>query len=286
MNLALTGSTGGIGGRVARRLTERGVPMKLIVRDASRAPELPDTTVAVATYGDGDAMRAALDGSDTLFMVSANESEHRADEHRTAVAAAAAAGVEHIVYLSFVAAYEDTTFTFGRDHWATEEAILATGLKHTFLRDSMYTDYIPVFATAEGLIQGPAGDGRVSWVARDDIADAAATVLSDIDAHAGERYDMTGPEAITVAETAAILADVTGRPIEYRKETIEEARASRRPFSEHDWEIEGWVTSYTAVANGDLDIVSGDIEELVGRPSESVRSWLERNPESWAHLAG
>jgi NAD(P)H dehydrogenase (quinone) len=285
MNLALTGVTGGIGGRVARRLADRGVPMKLVVRDAARAPsDLPATTVAVATYGDGDAMRSALEGSDTLFMVSAAESFNRADEHGTAVAAAADAGVEHLVYLSFVAAAADTTFTFGRDHFHTEEAILASGLKHTFLRDSLYADYIPVFATAEGVIQGPAGDGRASWVARDDIADAAAAVLSDIDAHAGRRYDMTGPEAISVADTAAILGEVSGRSIEYVEETIEEARESRRPSGAPDWEIEGWVTSYAAIANGDLDVVSGDIEVLVGRRPESVRSWLGRHPQSWAHL--
>src|SRR3954468_18192361 len=135
MNLAITGATGAIGGRVARRLADRGLPLKLVVRDAARAPDLPDTTVAVATYDDAGAMRAALAGSDTLFMVSANESKNRADEHRTAVAAAADAGVAHIVSLSFVAAAPDTTFTFGRDHWATEEAILATGLAHTFVRD-------------------------------------------------------------------------------------------------------------------------------------------------------
>jgi NAD(P)H dehydrogenase (quinone) len=284
MNLALTGSSGGIGGRIARRLADRGLPMKLIVRDPARAPSLPDTTVAVATYGDGDAMRAALEGSDTLFMVSANESKNRADEHRTAVAAAADAGVEHIVYLSFVAAYEDTTFTFGRDHWATEDAILKAGVKHTFLRDSMYTDYIPVFATAEGVVAGPAGDGRVSWVTRDDIADAGAAVLADVESHVDRRYDMTGPEAITIAETVAILSEVVGREIRYVDETVEQAWESRRPSGAEDWEIEGWVTSYTAIARGDLDIVSGDVEDLAGRAPEGVEEWLRRNPDSWAHL--
>jgi uncharacterized protein YbjT (DUF2867 family) len=284
MNLALTGSTGGIGGRVARRLAGRGVPMKLLVRDASRAPSLPDTTVAVATYGDGDAMRAALEGSDTLFLVSAHESKNRADEHRTAVAAAADAGVEHVIYLSFVAAAPDTTFTFGRDHWATEDAILETGLKHTFLRDSLYTDYVPVFATAAGVIAGPAGEGRTSWVARDDIADAAAAVLGDPGSHVGRRYDMTGPEAISMADTAALLGEVAGREVRYVDETIEQAWESRRPSGAEDWEIEGWITSYTAIAVGDLDIVSGDIEDLVGRKPESVEAWLRRHPESWQHL--
>ena len=103
---AITGSTGHVGRRVAETVAGE-LSLRLVVRDASRAPELPETQVRVATYGDHEAAVAALRGVDALFMVSAAESATRRQEHRTFIAAAAEAGVEHIVYTSFVGAAPD-----------------------------------------------------------------------------------------------------------------------------------------------------------------------------------
>ena len=185
----------------------------------------------------------------TLFLVSAGEHPDRVSLHRSAVDAAAAAGVERVVYTSFLAAAPDSTFTFGRDHFHTEEHIKAAGLGYTFLRDSMYLDYVPFFASADGVIRGPAGDGRVGAVARDDVADTAVAALLDPQ-HEGRTYEVTGREAYTLAEAAQILTHFTGREVVYVEETLEEARASRAPSGAPDWEIEGWVTSYAAVADG------------------------------------
>ena len=102
-NIAVTGATGAIGGRVARRLAERGVPQRLIVRDVSSAPGLPGAiAVQASSYADATAMRAALDGIHTLFLVSGRETEDRLHHHLAAVSAAHDAGVERVVYLSFV----------------------------------------------------------------------------------------------------------------------------------------------------------------------------------------
>ena len=117
-------------------------------------------------------------------MVSASEDVDRLGQHRAFVDAAAAAGVRHVVYTSFQGAAADCTFTLGRDHWATEEALRASGMEHTFLRDSFYADFLPLMAT-DGAIRGPAGDGRVAAVARDDVAAVAAVVLADPGAHVG-----------------------------------------------------------------------------------------------------
>ncbi|MYV99928.1 NAD(P)H-binding protein, partial [Streptomyces sp. SID3343] len=108
----------------------------------------------------------------------AHESPDRVHEHTTAVDAAVAAGVERIVYVSFVGAAPDATFTFARDHWFTEQHIRASGLRFTFLRDNFYLAALPAMTGTDGAIRGPAGGGRVGAVAHDDIADAAAAVLS------------------------------------------------------------------------------------------------------------
>jgi NAD(P)H dehydrogenase (quinone) len=269
--IALTGAGGGIGGRVARALA--GLPLRLVVRDAARAPEL-GAEVAVATYRDLDAMRAAFAGADAVFLVSASESSDRVAEHLTAVRAAEEAGAGRIVYLSFMGAAADATFTFARDHFHTEQAIRATGVPFSFLRDCMYADYVPLLCGEDGVIRGPAGEGRVAWVTRDDVADTAAAVLRDPAAHANATYDVTGPEALTMEETAARLAAASGRDVRYERETLEQARESRRPTGAPDWEIEGWVTSYAQVAEGEVETVSDTVERVAGHPPRSLDEFL------------
>jgi len=282
--IAVTGATGALGGRVAARLAERGVEQRLVVRDPSRAPQIEGVeVVGGASYADGEAMRRGFDGAETVFLVSAGEDRHRIDLHRNAVDAAVAAGVERIVYTSFFAATPDTAFTFGRDHFHTEEHIKQTSLRWTFLRDNIYLDYVPFFAGEDGVIRGPAGDGRAAVVARDDIAAAAAAVLTE-DGHEDAAYDMTGPESLTLDEAAELLTEAAGRPVTYVRETIEEARESRTPSGAEDWEIEGWVTTYVAIAEGELERISPDIERLTGRRPMTLADFLRENPDSYSHL--
>jgi uncharacterized protein YbjT (DUF2867 family) len=147
---------------------------------------------------------------------------------------------------------------------------------------------VPFFASVEdgrAVIAAPAGDGRTSFVSRDDLADVAAAVLLDAsDRFDGQALEVTGPEAITLAEAAAVLTEVTGLPAEYRAETVEEAWASRRPSGHPDWEIEGWVTSYLAIAAGELAPVTDVVERLTGHPARTVAEHLRAHPEDWAHL--
>ena len=282
--IAVTGATGALGGRVAAGLAELGVTQRLVVRDPSRAPSLPDAeVVGGASYADGDAMRRAFEGADTVLFVSAHEDRNRVDLHRGVVDAAVGAGVERIVYTSFVGAAPDTVFTFGRDHFHTEEHIKASPLRWTFLRDNFYLDFMPLFVGEDGAIRGPAADGRAAVVARDDIAASAVTVLSG-DGHDGAVYDMTGPEALTLHEVAEQVALAAGRPVTYVPETLEEARASRAPSGAPDWEIEGWVTSYASIAAGELERVSPDVERLTGRAPISLARFLRDNPDSYRHL--
>jgi NAD(P)H dehydrogenase (quinone) len=282
--IAVTGSTGGLGGRVARRLADRGARQRLVVRDPGRAPALASAEVATGSYDDPEGLRRAFEGAGTLFMVSASEDPDRRRLHANVVDAAVDAGVERIVYTSFFGAEPECTFTFGRDHWHAEQHIKASGLRHTCLRDNLYIDFLPLMVGPDGVVRGPAGNGRVAAVTRDDIADVAVAVLLDDGAHDGRTYDMTGPEALTMAEIAEELSQVAGRPIAYHNETLEEAYASRAHYGAPDWEVAGWVTTYAAIANGDLDQVSNDVEAVSGHPPMSLAEFLRRNPDSYRRL--
>lgn len=272
--LAVTGVTGHVGGLVARELAAAGLPLRLLARSPERAPTLPGCVVAELSYGDTDQARRALAGVEVLLMVSAAESAERLQQHRGLVDAATAAGVQHVVYTSFVAAGPRSTFTLGRDHGATEQHITAAGLGFTFLRDNFYLDFLPDTVGADGVIRGPAGDGRLAAVARADVARCAAAVLREPGAHLGRSYDLTGPEAIGLADVAQVLTEVTGRPTSYHDESVPEAYASRATYGAPDWQVDAWVSTYTAIANGDVAAVSDDVGRLTGRSPLSLREVL------------
>ena len=285
--LAVTGATGAVGGRVARRLASRGVEQRLVVRDAARAPEVAGAQVAQAEFGDAEAMREALRDVTTLLLISASEAADRVRLHASAIDAAVAAGVSRIVYVSFLNAAADATFTFARDHWHTEEHIREAGIAHTFLRDSLYQDVFPYFVGSDGVLRGPAADGRVGAVARDDIADAAVGVLlgaGRASSHDGRTYDLTGPRAMTLYEMAEDMSRASGQDITYHPETLEEAYASRSSYGAPDWEVAGWVTTYAAIAAGELDVVTDAVEQLSGHPPQRFDEFLEATRDAITRL--
>lgn len=276
--IAVTGATGHLGGAVAAALAAAGVAQRLVVRSPGRAPTLPAAAVVPATYDDAVAARAALAGVDTVFMVSGAEQPDRLGAHRTFVDAAVAAGVSRIVYTSFFAAAPDATFTLARDHWHTEEHIRASGLRFTFLRDNLYADQLPLFAGADGVLRGPGGDGRVSAVARRDVADVAVAVLlaelAGVRDHHGRSYDLTGPQSLSLADAARIISEVTGRETRYQDETVVQAYRSRSGYGAPAWQLDAWVSTYTAIAAGELAPVTGDVQLVTGHPATGLAELL------------
>jgi NAD(P)H dehydrogenase (quinone) len=263
--IAVTGATGEVGRRVVARLVAAGVAHRLVARDPGRATG-GDVRVA-SSYGALAEMRTAVEGASTVFLIPAAESADRVEQHKTAVDAVLAAGVPRIVYLSFLNAAPDATFTLARDHWATEEHIRATGLTWTFLRMNLYMDFIPRMAGEDGVIRGPAGEGRVSAILRDDVAAAAAAVLTG-EGHDGRIYDLTGPASFSLAEAAALLG------ARFEDETDEQAYASREIYGAPGWEVRGWVSSYQAIRDGSLDLISPAVRELTGRDPIALAQYL------------
>lgn len=307
--IAVTGSTGALGGLVTRHLAKQGIPQRLLVRNPARAremanseaTELPEKTGSSeetgfsqktefpektgffeAPYDDHEAVTEALRGVQTLFMVSAfmvsaSESEDRLSHHLAFVDAAAAAGVGHVVYTSFLGAAPDAVFTLARTHHGTEERIRTSGMDWTFLRDSFYADFTEAMVGEDGVIRGPAGQGRCAFVARADVAKVAAAVLADPAAHAGQTYDLTGPRSLTMAEVAATIARVRGGKVSFHDESVPEAYESRTGYDAPRWQLDAWVSTYTAIAAGELDVVSDAIPRITGDDPLSLEQLLTQD---------
>jgi uncharacterized protein YbjT (DUF2867 family) len=151
----------------------------------------------------------------------------------------------------------------------------------TLLRDNLYADFLPLFGGDDGVLRGPADDGRLAAVARADVIDVAVAVLmaAAVDEpgsgiHDDATYHLTGPQSLTLTEYAEILTRVTGRPFSFQNETIEEAYASRAVFDAPDWMVDAWVSTYTAIAAGEMDGVTGDVEKVSGHPPLSLEQLL------------
>jgi NAD(P)H dehydrogenase (quinone) len=203
-------------------------------------------------------------------MVSLHEGpEQRVPHHRSFVEAAAAARVGHVVYLSFVAAGPDATFLHARSHGATEELLRSSGVAYTAIRNSMYADDIPGWFDAHGTNTVPGGDGRMSFSYRPELARAIAVILTE-PRHDGGIYDVVTPEAVSMAELADIATELTGETYRYRPATDADWEARWRARGKAEWEIEAGLTSYAALRQGELAVVTDDYRALTGEDPRSV----------------
>lgn len=218
MTIAVTGSTGQLGRLVIEALRAR-VPEGEIValaRDPGKGADL-GVTVRAADYSLPETLPLALQGVETLVLVSSSEVGQRAVQHRNVIAAAKAAGVGRIIYTSLLRA-DTSPLSLAGEHLDTEAALKASGLRYTILRNGWYTEnYTGSIAAAlsHGAFVGSAGEGRISAAARQDYALAAA-VVATTGGHDGKTYELAGDESFTLADLAAEVSRQTGRDIPYK----------------------------------------------------------------------
>jgi uncharacterized protein YbjT (DUF2867 family) len=276
--ILVTGATGKIGSGIARHLARLGKDFRLLVRDPKKATDYPEAEKVTGDYGDVDSLDRAFQGVSSAFIVSGYaEPGQRAKLHRNAFQAADRAGVRYLIYLSTLGASPASRFPMSRDHFASEQFLKEVGVPHTILRDSFYSELAVQMFNEEGVMKGPGGQGKVSWVGREEIAEAAAKLLADDKPLLGT-FAMTGPSALSLSETAALISSLKGRKLIYEYEPVGAAKEWRSKLGVPAWEVDTWVGSYEAIAAGEFETVDPSLAAILGRPVSDLASYLAARP--------
>lgn len=293
-NLLVTGASGQLGRGVINHLLDTfKVPADRIIATTRTPANLADlaargVTIREADFDDTASLAKAFAGASRVLIISTNElaiQGKRREQQLAAVAAAKQAGVGQLLYTSLPDPEPGSPILFAPDHYDTEQAIKATGIPFTFFRDSWYDEnlFMSLPHTLEsGHWYTSAGDGRISYCARDDMAAAIAGGLVSA-SDQSVTYTLTGPKAYTVAEVAALVTEVTGKPIEVVQLT-DEALTEGMKASGLPEPIARLLVSFDAATRaGRLGMVTDSVEKLSGRKSVSLKQFLEANK---AKLAG
>jgi NAD(P)H dehydrogenase (quinone) len=281
MTIAITGAAGHLGRLTAQLLLDRvdAGEVVLVTRRPDAIADLADAG-AIVRHGDFDApdsLPAAFAGVDRLLLISTDVLGNRVAQHTAAIEAAAGAGVRHIVYTSIVNAGSEVPLVVSHEHGATEQAIRDRGLRWTALRNGLYSEFqvgAAARAAASGQLVQNNGDGATAYVSREDCAAAAAAVLTT-DGHEDRAYDITGPELVTQAQFAALVADLTGRPVEVVAIDDDAAVKGLVAAGIPAEAAPAYASFGTAVREGVLGGVSPAVEDLTGRAPRSLRDVLE-----------
>ncbi|MFV0451447.1 MAG: NmrA family NAD(P)-binding protein [Propioniciclava sp.] len=271
---AVTGASGQLGRLIVRALLERHVPPADIValaRDTTKVADLAAAGVRtrLADYDRPETLAPALDSVDRLVLVSGSEVGKRATQHAAVLAAAEAAGVQRIAYTSLLKA-DTSTVVLAAEHVATEEALAASPIETTLLRNTWYTEnYLGQIAdyTARGAIVAAAGDAQLTTATRADLAEAAAAAVTA--ETVGAVYELGG-STFTFAELASAITTATGTEVLYTPVSVADLTAAMVAGGLDEGTAGFWASVDASIARGDLFTSSTDLADLIGRAPTSL----------------
>jgi NAD(P)H dehydrogenase (quinone) len=291
MSIVITGASGHLG-RLTAELVLDHVPASEVILTTRRPEALSDLAergakVRPADFDRPETLAEAFAGGERLLLISTDDLGRRTAQHRAAIEAAREAGVHHVAYTSYLNPVEKNPAVITPSHRDTEKALRESGLAWTTLRNSFYAEYqVPAGAQAiaTGRLVHNNGDGRIAYVSREDCAAAAAAILTT-DGHEDKAYDITGPEPLDQNDVAALLSEVSGRPVE-AVAVDDEAFIQGLTASGIPEPVAREIASYgKAIREGYLGEASDAVENLTGRPPRSLRQVFEAHRDEllqWA----
>lgn len=263
--ILVTGATGKIGFELIKRLFDRSLPVRVFVRDRSRARAIafPGIEFVEGDFARPDTFTRALDGVDHLFLLIPSSANVELQQ-RNFVDAAKRARVKHIVKLSPLDANAGAPGRFPRYHAGVEQHILKSRVPYTFLRSNLVMQALLHFRStiaSQGTFSAPAGNTRVSVIDVRDIASVAVAALTCSE-HENQTYELTGPEALTHAEMATELSETFGRPVKYvdvpPETMLQMLLDSRMPA----WQAAGVIEDYDHYRRGEAAAITSAVRDV------------------------
>jgi NAD(P)H dehydrogenase (quinone) len=283
--ILITGATGQLGRATIDFLLEKGVKpdsISALVRDPSRAGDLVAKGIQLKSgnYDDYASLLSAFKGVDNLLLISGNDIPNRLKQHENAVKAAVEAGVKRIVYTSFFRKNETTSspiYFIGHSHVETDKLVKASGIPYTLMLNSLYADVLPMFMGEQVLETGvflPAGDGKVSFTTRLDMAEAAASILTS-EGHENTSYVIANNETYSLHDVAGMLGELSGKKVNYHNPSTE-VYSETLTKSGVPAEYVGMFAGFSeAIKQGEFETTSSDLEKLTGRKPTSLKEYFK-----------
>ncbi|MBB3773362.1 NAD(P)H dehydrogenase (quinone) [Angulomicrobium tetraedrale] len=279
----ITAASGKLGQTLASAFKAKGLAGS--VKLAARAPEklaaqqAQGFTIVAADYDDPASLQAAFAGEDVAVIISSvGPNEVRIAQHHNAIQAAKAAGIQRIVYTGATNPADASLFDWAKAHVATEAELKASGIAYTILRDNSYfanNDALFANAKESGVLPFTGIEAKVAYVSHEDVADAIVAAVTGT-GHANRIYELSGHEAYSAIELAAILSTVTGKKITALDVPVSAFEAQFRSYGLPEFVVTGVGSFYAALGAGEYAQTSTDVETLTGHASTTAQAYLAR----------
>ena len=281
--ILVTGASGHLGKLIIENLLKKVPPAEVVglVRDESKAADLKTKGVdlRIGDYRDPASMVAAFHGIEKLLLISSSDVTDRLEQHKNAIDVAKKAGVKHIYYtgVKMKDINESPLRPLLEDHFRTEDYIRENGFTYTFLQNTLYYETIPMYVGERVLETGiyfPAGEGKVAFATRADLAEAAAAVLTGI-GHENKTYGLAGAESVSFTDIAHELSELSGKEVPYNSPVSDEFEASLKQFGLPEGVVQMSVLFAAGIKNNDFDLPDNTLEQILQRRPTGLKAFLK-----------
>jgi len=280
--ILITGANGHLGGATIDFLLKKNPNLKIkaLVRSEKKGKKLKNERIefAVGDYLDYGSLVNAMKDVETLLLISSSTIGDRHAQHVNAIKAAKQAGVKHIVYTSVLKGSPGSKFTAANDHVKTENDLKSSGINYTIMRNTYYADFLPDIignAIESGVIYYSAGNAKINFAARRDMAEANAVVISDVTNHQNKIYEMTSGKAYTFTDIAEILSSITSKEIKYTDVPIEALKENIVKAGMPNEVAELMASIAESMKVGEFDYCDTALEKLLGRKPVDLKAFLK-----------
>jgi len=280
--ILLTGATGKTGAEIARVLTEQGMPLRALVRDAAKAAALETSGVelVVGDMADEASLGRALEGVERAALILAN-SEQQERLEKQFIDAAARAGTRHVVKLSSMEANPGVGTPIAALHFEVEHHLRESGMHWTMVRPNFFMQNLLASA---GTIREqqkfflPMGRARTGMSDIRDVAAVMAAALSGA-GHEDRSYDVTGPELLSFHDVAARFSEALGTSISYVDMPLDAYRQMLARFVDSAWQLDAVCDLFAGIVAGGLEHITDTVSQVLGRAPISLAQFIQDHLE-------